>query len=41
LFATLEKAGNLDGQDLKIRKKGNEVIDCVVSADTVSIQDTT
>ncbi|MBH3425912.1 MULTISPECIES: PAS domain S-box protein [Pseudomonas] len=40
LFATLEKAGNLDGHDLKIRKKGHEVIDCVVSADTVCIQDT-
>ncbi|MCP1510556.1 MULTISPECIES: PAS domain S-box protein [Pseudomonas] len=39
LFATLEKAGNLDGQDLKVRKKGNEVIDCVVWADTVVIQD--
>ena len=39
LFATLEKAGNLDGLDLKVRKKGDEVIDCVVSADTVSIQD--
>ncbi|NWC95644.1 MULTISPECIES: PAS domain S-box protein [unclassified Pseudomonas] len=39
LFATLEKAGNLDGLDLKIRKKGSEVIDCVLSADTVSIQD--
>ncbi|MDF3200449.1 helix-turn-helix transcriptional regulator [Pseudomonas sp. 1912-s] len=39
LFTTLEKAGNLDGLDLKIRKKGSEVIDCVLSADTVSIQD--
>ncbi|MBE8592202.1 helix-turn-helix transcriptional regulator [Pseudomonas sp. MAFF 301449] len=39
LFTTLEKAGNLDGQDLKVRKKGNEVIDCVVSADTVIIED--
>ena len=39
LFANLEKAGNLDGQDLKVRKKGNEVIDCVVSADTVIIED--
>ncbi|MBP1123921.1 MULTISPECIES: PAS domain S-box protein [Pseudomonas] len=38
LFATLEKVGNLDGQELKVRKKGNEVIDCVVSADTVSIE---
>lgn len=39
LFTTLEKAGNLDGLDLKVRKKGDEVIDCVVSADTVIIQD--
>ncbi|KRP59138.1 helix-turn-helix transcriptional regulator [Pseudomonas trivialis] len=38
LFTTLEKVGNLDGQELKVRKKGNEVIDCVVSADTVSIE---
>ncbi|SDU90347.1 PAS domain S-box protein [Pseudomonas mucidolens] len=41
LFALLEKAGHLDGQDLQIRKKGKEVIDCVVSADTVTLQDTT
>ena len=39
LFARLEKSGNLEGQDLKVRKKGNEMIDCVVSADTVVIQD--
>ncbi|WP_339506803.1 helix-turn-helix transcriptional regulator [Pseudomonas sp. EA_15y_Pfl1_P102] len=39
LFTTLEKAGSVDGQDLKVRKKGDEVIDCVVSADTVIIQD--
>ena len=38
LFATLEKIGNLDGLDLKVRKKGSEVIDCVVSADTVTIE---
>lgn len=39
LFATLEKSGNVENQDLKIRKKSNETIDCVVSADAVSIQD--
>jgi len=39
LFTALEKVGNLDGLDLKIRKKGSEVIDCVLSADTVTIQD--
>ncbi|WP_426134960.1 PAS domain S-box protein [Pseudomonas sp. PWP3-1b2] len=38
MFASLEKAGNLDGQDLKVRKRGNEVIDCVVSADTVTLE---
>ncbi|AVE03104.1 helix-turn-helix transcriptional regulator [Pseudomonas palleroniana] len=39
LFANLEKAGRLEGLDIKVRKKGNEVIDCVASADTVIIQD--
>ncbi|MFW0753897.1 helix-turn-helix transcriptional regulator [Pseudomonas sp. H11T01] len=39
LFAALENTGSLDGVDLKVRKKGAGVIDCVVSADTVSIQD--
>ncbi|CAI0890282.1 Nitrate/nitrite response regulator protein narL [Serratia proteamaculans] len=39
LFTLLAKTGNVESQDLKIRKKGNEVIDCVVSADAVSIQD--
>ncbi|MGO3399236.1 MAG: PAS domain S-box protein, partial [Serratia proteamaculans] len=39
LFATLEKSGNVENQDLKIRKKSNETIDCVASADAVSIQD--
>ncbi|WP_339528343.1 helix-turn-helix transcriptional regulator [Pseudomonas mucidolens] len=41
LFALLEKVGSLDSQDLQIRKKGNELLDCVVSADTVILQDTT
>lgn len=39
LFATLEKNGNVENQDVKIRKKGNEIIDCVASADAVSLQD--
>lgn len=39
LFTALENSGSLDGVDLKVRKKGAELIDCVVSADTVSIQD--
>ncbi|CAI0698977.1 helix-turn-helix transcriptional regulator [Serratia ficaria] len=37
LFAALGKTGNVESQDLKVRKKGGEVIDCVVSADAVSI----
>ncbi|KAF1021782.1 MAG: Transcriptional regulatory protein DesR [Pseudomonas sp.] len=39
LFTTLEKVGNVEGLDLKIRKKGQAVIDCVLSADTVTIDD--
>jgi len=39
LFAALEKAGSVNGLELKVRKKGAELIDCVVSADTVIIQD--
>ncbi|KAF0864615.1 helix-turn-helix transcriptional regulator [Pseudomonas sp. LD120] len=39
LFAQLEKVGNVEGQDLKVRKKNAERIDCVVYADTLSIQD--
>jgi PAS domain S-box-containing protein len=39
LFATLEKAGSVGELDLRVRKKNDEVIDCVVSADSLSIQD--
>ena len=39
LFAVLEKAGSVAGLELKVQKKGAELIDCVVSADTVIIQD--
>ncbi|MGY2293554.1 PAS domain S-box protein [Pseudomonas sp. SDO528_S397] len=39
LFTRLEKAGHLDNVDLKIRKKGNEVVDCVLSADSVNIDE--
>ncbi|MET1069068.1 MAG: helix-turn-helix transcriptional regulator [Pseudomonas prosekii] len=39
LFAALEKAGKLDRVDVRIRKKGGELIECNVSADTVNIQD--
>jgi len=39
LFDLLKKTGNLEGREFKVRKRGDEVIDCAVSADTVSIQD--
>lgn len=39
VFAALEKAGKLDRVDVRIRKKGGELIECNVSADTVNIQD--
>ncbi|MGZ0701073.1 PAS domain S-box protein [Pseudomonas piscis] len=39
LFGRLEKSGNVMGLDLKVRKKGAELIDCVAYADTVMIQD--
>jgi len=39
LFAALEKVGRLDRVDVRLRKKGAEMIECTVSADTVNIQD--
>ncbi|MBK5512636.1 MULTISPECIES: helix-turn-helix transcriptional regulator [unclassified Pseudomonas] len=39
LFAALEKASRLDRVDVRVRKKGAELIECTVSADTVNIQD--
>lgn len=39
VFSLLNKAGSLDGLDLRIHKKNGEVIDCVLSADTINIQD--
>jgi PAS domain S-box-containing protein len=39
LFDTLEKSGSIAGQDIKLRKKGDELIDCMLTADSVSIQD--
>jgi len=39
LFDLLEKSGRIEGLDLKLRKKGGEIIDCVLAADTVSLQD--
>jgi PAS domain S-box-containing protein len=39
LFAALEKTASLDRIDVRVRKKGGELIDCAVSADTVAIQD--
>lgn len=38
LFNVLETTGRVDGLDLKVRKKGSES-DCVLAADTVTIQD--
>ncbi|MDP4568374.1 helix-turn-helix transcriptional regulator [Pseudomonas sp. LPH60] len=39
LFSQLEKVGNVDGLDLKVRQKNAGLIDCVAYADTVLIQD--
>ncbi|VVP81166.1 HTH-type transcriptional regulator MalT [Pseudomonas fluorescens] len=39
LFAALEKSARLDRLDVRIRKKDTGLMDCAVSADTVSIQD--
>lgn len=39
LFNVLETNGRVDGLDLKVRKKGSESMDCVLAADTVTIQD--
>lgn len=39
LFNVLETTGRVEGLDLKVRKKGSESMDCVLAADTVTIQD--
>ncbi|MBD1553136.1 helix-turn-helix transcriptional regulator [Pseudomonas typographi] len=39
LFDVLETTGRIEGRDLKVRKKSNEIMDCVLAADTVTIQD--
>ncbi len=39
LFNVLETTGRVDGLDLKVRRKGSESLDCVLAADTVTIQD--
>ncbi|MCI0998234.1 LuxR C-terminal-related transcriptional regulator, partial [Pseudomonas corrugata] len=39
LFARLEKTTTVSNVDVKVRKKGGELIDCEVAADTVVIQD--
>ena len=41
LAQALEKSGSLQNVDYTIRKKNGETIECLVSADTVSIQGTT
>jgi PAS domain S-box-containing protein len=40
LFEQLKKRGHIEGIEIKVRKRGDEVIDCLVSGDTVVIQDT-
>jgi len=39
LFSRLEKDGKVDALDLKVRKKGGELLDCAAYADTLVIQD--
>ncbi|MGX4729197.1 PAS domain S-box protein [Pseudomonas corrugata] len=39
LFARLEKTTTVSNVDVKVRKKGGELIDCEVAADTLVIQD--
>jgi len=39
LFARLEKSAMISNVDVVVRKKGGEMIDCEVAADTVIIQD--
>lgn len=39
IFEVLKKTGNIEAMELKVRKRGDEVIDCVLSADTVLIED--
>ncbi|OCR23938.1 LuxR family transcriptional regulator [Pseudomonas syringae] len=41
LLQALEKSGRIEGMDLKVRRKDGGIIDCVASADTVSIQGAT
>jgi PAS domain S-box-containing protein len=41
IFEVLRKTGSIEGMELKVLKRGDEVIDCVLSADTVVIQDVT
>lgn len=38
IFDTLRKTGTIEGMEIKVRKRGEEVIDCVLSADTIVIQ---
>ncbi|CAI0698966.1 helix-turn-helix transcriptional regulator [Serratia entomophila] len=40
LFTALEKTGSVEHQDLNVRKNNGEVIDCMISADAVSIHHT-
>ncbi|MHA3735697.1 helix-turn-helix transcriptional regulator [Pseudomonas sp. Eth.TT006] len=40
LLTALEKNGRLDRIDVRVRKKGADLLECAVSADTVNIHDT-
>lgn len=40
LFEQLKKRGHVEGIEIQVRKRGDEVIDCLLSGDTVVIQDT-
>ncbi|WP_288377512.1 helix-turn-helix transcriptional regulator [uncultured Pseudomonas sp.] len=40
VFDVLEKTGRIEGLDLKLRKKNDDRLHCVLQADTVSLQDT-
>jgi PAS domain S-box-containing protein len=39
IFHELKKSGSIEAMEIKVRKRGDEVIDCMLSADTVIIQD--
>ncbi len=40
VFDALEKSGRIEALDVKLRKKGDDPLDCMLQADTVSLLDT-